>query len=404
LRRSREPRALIEGNWFPFDAPAIVVARKSVSMVDLLLEFGADIDSRTSWWAGTYGVLDEVDTATADQLVARGARIDVHAAAAHDWKDELVRLIDERPERVNASGPDGQRPLHLAASIEVIDSLLASGADLELRDLDHSATAVQYAVARPDICRHLLQKGAVPDIFLASALGDKELCRNLIDIDAEVASHVIGDCPLTRKRHAKASMHIYFWKLRQCSTAVEVARESGHADLANWLLERAPARFQLVDACWCGDSNRAGFLLTAAPNLRNELTTADKQRLCDAAWTNRAEAVSLMLQSGFDPQFVGSEKMTPLNRAAFHGFDEVIATLLEADEEPPLEVKNEYGGTALDCCLFGRKHSWRTDGDYPRAVELLCEAGALIDEAWLEGDDAAVAVARSHFLRRGSGA
>src|SRR6185312_9540805 len=48
-------------------------------MVDLLLRSGANINQRSHWWAGSFGVLDDPGDLE-DFLIERGAVVDVHAA------------------------------------------------------------------------------------------------------------------------------------------------------------------------------------------------------------------------------------------------------------------------------------------------------------------------------------
>src|SRR6266516_470115 len=50
------------------------------AMIDLLLSAGADINARSHWWAGGFGVLDD-DRGLAPFLIERGALVDAHAAA-----------------------------------------------------------------------------------------------------------------------------------------------------------------------------------------------------------------------------------------------------------------------------------------------------------------------------------
>ena len=68
-------------------------------------------------------------------------------------------------------------------------------------------------------------------------------------------------------------------------------------------------------------------------------------QLIHAAWTGKADVVALMASLGFDLHIADDDRMTPLHAAAFHGFADVIRILLEADENPPLDKLNGYGGT-----------------------------------------------------------
>ena len=117
---------------------------------------------------------------------------------------------------------------------------------------------------------------------------------------------------------------------------------------------------------------------------------ADQRQLINAAWTDRADVVKLMIDLGFNLHIRDDDRMTPLHSAAFHGFADVIALLLKADETPPLDWLNGYGGTPLTTCLYGSRHSWRDDGDHARSIKLLLEAGSEVRAEWLPTGDAAI--------------
>lgn len=72
-------------------------------MIDLLLSSGADINGRSHWWAGGFGVLDD-GRGLADFLIARGARIDAHAASRLGMLDKLCELVAADPGVVAVRG------------------------------------------------------------------------------------------------------------------------------------------------------------------------------------------------------------------------------------------------------------------------------------------------------------
>ena len=105
--------AQIDAPWFSFDAPAIVFAAASGNreLIDVLLNAGADIDVKSSWWAGGTSALQHAtgsmlnyNRELAEYLIERGATIDAHAAAGLDMSERLAELIREDPEVVNATG------------------------------------------------------------------------------------------------------------------------------------------------------------------------------------------------------------------------------------------------------------------------------------------------------------
>jgi hypothetical protein len=62
-----------------FDSPLINHVR-SPAMLELLLDAGADINARSRWWAGGFGLLDSADPGLAAHAIMRGAVVTVHAA------------------------------------------------------------------------------------------------------------------------------------------------------------------------------------------------------------------------------------------------------------------------------------------------------------------------------------
>ena len=114
------------------------------AMVDLLLDAGADIDQRSDWWAGSFGVLDHAGDEMAAHLLERGATLTPHGAARLGMIEELRAMIDEDPACVHQRGGDGQYPLHFARTTEIVDSLLGAGAEIDARDIDHESTAAQW--------------------------------------------------------------------------------------------------------------------------------------------------------------------------------------------------------------------------------------------------------------------
>jgi ankyrin repeat protein len=380
-----------------FDSPAIAIAAgRSHELVDVLLEYGADINAKSAWWAGAFGVLHGAQPDMARYLIERGAQVDVHAAAEQGMMDALRQMIEVDPTLVNAKGPDGQRPLHFARSIEVIDYLLERGADINARDVDHCGTAAQWMVGeRPDLCRYLLQCGAQADIFMACALGDSELVRTLVDADPDVVNKRIGQGDYPPVPPAPG-LHIYVYTFGDNKSPHQIARKYGHEQVYQLLLERSSPPRRFVAACERGDAETVQSLLKDFPNIVESLPQQDRRLLADAAWENDLAAVKVMLEAGFDPQVRGADDSTPLDRAAFHGFIDVVNLLLQ--HNPPLTQRNQYGGTPLDTAIYGATHSWRRDGDFPATVEALIKAGSTVTPAMIPSGNEAVDVVLRRYL------
>ena len=168
-----------------FDSPLVNHVR-SRAMLDVLLDAGADINARSQWWAGSFGLLDSADPALADYAIRRGAVVTIHAAARLGMLDRLKEMIAADPSLVHTPGGDGQTPLHFASTIEIAAYLLDLGAQIDARDVDHESTPAQYMLGeRTEIAKYLVRRGCHTDILVASALGDFALVSELLRQDPE---------------------------------------------------------------------------------------------------------------------------------------------------------------------------------------------------------------------------
>lgn len=155
------------------------------------------------------------------------------------------------------------------------------------------------------------------------------------------------------------------------------------------------ARF--VDALWCGDGEGARRELARHPGMVRELKPEDHSLLPAAAWWYRPESVRLMLETGLNPHATGAHRSTALDRACFHGYADIVETLLALDPSPPLTQRNEFGGTPLGACFYGSLNGWKTGHpqDHVRTVRLLLEAGSPVDPTMLPtGNDVLDGVVR----------
>src|SRR5687768_15462587 len=117
LNRQPELKRYINAPIGPFDSPPICNAHTR-EMLDFLLDAGADINARSQWWAGGFGLLDSASDDLAAYAITRGAFVDAHAAARLGMIDRLRELVARDPSVAHARGGDGQTPLHFARNVE----------------------------------------------------------------------------------------------------------------------------------------------------------------------------------------------------------------------------------------------------------------------------------------------
>ena len=394
-----DTRAAISEPRFDFDSPAIHQAKKHLPLVDVLLEYGADINARSAWWAGGFGILEyDLTLDEARPLMERGAKLTAWAAAGLGLLDELKAIVEATPDVVHRPGGDGKTVLHCAATREIAEYLLDSGAVLDVVDLDHNATPLQYLIGNASIARLLIDRGARVDVFAATRLGDAELVEKCLQADHSAAEARIG-----RGLFSAPGIHIYGWTLGFDLTPADVARKFGHPELAQLLVSHLSPSSRLVDALWTGDEIRTRTELAANANAIEAVHPADKMLLAAAAWWYRPESVRLMLEAGFDPHMTDAHRSTPLDRASFHGYADIVSMLLQSDPHPPLTLRNEFGGIPLEACIYGSMHGWKTGfpQDHARTLSLLLEAGSPADPAMLPtGNDELDAVLRGWLESR----
>jgi Ankyrin repeats (3 copies)/Ankyrin repeat len=359
----------------PFDSPPIVNVR-SRPMLDVLLNAGVDLNAKSRWWAGGFGLLHWASPDLAAYAIDRGAVVDVHAAARLGMIERVREWIALNPELVRARGGDGQTPLHFASTVEVAAFLLDHGAEIDTRDVDHESTPAQYMVNdRQELVRYLISRGCKTDILMSAAIGDGDLVRKHLDADPECTRMRVSDeyFPMI---NPQAGGTIYQWTLGFYSSAHQVARKFGHEDILQLLLDRSPAALKLIEACWLENEALAKAIRTENPDVADGFTDSDRRQVAHAARNNKTTVVRLLLESGLPSDATSQHQATPLHWAAFHGNLEMTNILLS--HGPNLEATDaDFHGTPLGWAIHGSEHGWhRETGDYAATVEALILAGA----------------------------
>jgi ankyrin repeat protein len=366
---------------YSFDTPAIVAAvqKDNRDMIDALLDAGADINARSRWWAGGFGVLDSSSQELTPYLIKRGAYVDIHAAARLGMFERLKELVEGDPALVHACGGDGQTPLHFASSVEIAGYLLDHGAEIDARDVDHESTAAQYMVGhwprRSEVARYLIVRGAQTDILMAAALGDLELVRSLVDENPASVWVSVAE-KYFPKRDPRSGGHIYIFSFGWGRMAHMLAHEFGHQEVFRLLMQRSALVLRFAQACEAGEEALASDVLKKHPDVIKTMPAKVDRLILGAAFRTNTQAVEMMLNAGWPAAVFGEYAQTPLHWAAFHGNAEMIRMLL-AHQAPVEAEEQHFKGTPLGWALRGSEHSWhREKGDYPRAVEALLTAGA----------------------------
>jgi ankyrin repeat protein len=380
LANHPELQARINEPLGPFDSPLINSSR-SRAMLAALLDAGADINARSKWWAGSFGILDLASDDLAAYAIDRGARLDAHSAARLGRIGDLRQMLLVNPALVHARGGDGKMPLHFARTVEIAKLLLENGADINARDVDHESTPAQYLIQEhPSVVRFLVDRGCEADIFIAAALGDTAFAKRLLDRDPNcIRMRVNAEHFPMKNPHAGGT--IYQWTLGFNVSPHEVAKKFGHVETYALLLERTPPEVKLLVYCWAGEEQQARALLAADQSITARLQPSDTRQLADAARNDNFAAVRLMVLAGLPLSVRGQHHATPLHWAAWHGNAEMTKLLLSRPGAPLEDADNDYHCTPLAWAIHGSENGWhREKGNYPTVVQALLEAGAKIPD------------------------
>ncbi|MCY3551340.1 MAG: ankyrin repeat domain-containing protein [Candidatus Poribacteria bacterium] len=375
--------AHIDAPWFSFDAPAIVCAAASGNreLIEVLLDAGADIDVKSSWWAGGTSALHHVtgsmlnyNRELAEYLIERGATIDAHAAAGLDMFEELAELIHEAPEVVNALGSDGMSPLHFAATPRIAKLLLTHGADINLRDRDHYGTPAQWTMRRrPEVCRYLLEQGAEADVVLYCVMGDVERARaefekkpERLNLRVNVKSpkgYVIPTLRAPEQTDEVPGGHVYAYQVGPTMPLLEIALQSQQPAIVDLLIDsgyeinfrdwyvlvgQGPKRFDTLVKKLLA----TGWDINARRKHRRGLWTP----LHWVAQRGLTNGVACLLANGADPNVTDDKGRTPMHIIAQKGVGKNQIGLL-IGHGGDINSRDTDGKTPLDYARKAKKKS-----------------------------------------------
>ena len=207
LRRllERNPRLARAEYWY---APAIHFAARDghLDAVRLLLDAGADPERNGLNDRSLIEMARERDHEVVAQMLerarhergrvaAQSADHPIHQAAARGAHDAVRALLDADASLVNLGSRGGMAPLHyavLGTSRPTVELLLDRGASIHARSSRVDLEAIDLAIwgehgrrhsINRDIVGLLISRGATCDLTIASALGDRERVRQMLDGD-----------------------------------------------------------------------------------------------------------------------------------------------------------------------------------------------------------------------------
>jgi ankyrin repeat protein len=338
-----------------------------------------DLKAVSEWWASGLHTRD-IDPQAARTLVDNGATLTVHAAAGIGLTDHLARLLDADPSLVDAKGCDACTPLHFSRDVATARLLLERGARIDARDEDHDSTPVQWLIRdAPDVVRYLLEQGATPDIFLATAIGHCDLVARLIETNPRCVAYRIGRAPEFPPLGNGRGGTIYQWTLAFNSYAHQIALLKGHQEVFDLLWARSDDTTRLLASCVLARRDDAEAVAARHPGIVVSLPAEDLELLPRYCWETNTnyDAVKLMLDLGFPVgQTERSHGYTALHNAAWAGSADLV-DLLIARGAPVDVVDPSFQSTPLGFamydCLVEKRHP---EGEFGRVAKSLIEANS----------------------------
>jgi RNA polymerase sigma factor (sigma-70 family) len=277
-------------------------------------------------------------------------------------------LLAKDPALARATGP-ADNPLwgaetsvlHLAVMYgrkDIIDLLLAHGADINEKDEKYGFTALHHAVDLADflpdyaalgMVDFLMAAGAKPDIFVFLWLGDDEGVKTLLEKEPDSANRVGPNkvTPLCYARSVKMAQLLLdhgadmFARLEEGAGFTTPLRWATHyPTVLHFLLNQASIEIDIFLACVLGDTAQVETALKATPSLANARTGThhvlepDLTPLHLTAQYGHTGIAKLLLDAGADinAKAPAVKNMTPLHLAVWRGRKKELDTLLEISQ------------------------------------------------------------------------
>lgn len=328
------------------------------------------------------------------------AHANIWAAAAAGNERAVESFLDDQPDLVNRPGPHGWAPLICAcyarvpgrSTYNVAKLLLERGADPNAHTLKHNdppgsprarrftaltglfgggSTGLVNQPPHPqwrEMAELLLSRGANPAdeqaLWINPSASLEILLGHGLKPDAQVKTET-GVITLLGRELSQAARYGHLDRVKlllaQGARADEKfhgktpwshAMERGHFEIARLLAESGAPTTELNEVerfsslCLAGDEAGARAMLQLAPDL---LERAPKSMVLKATSSGRIEAVRLVLDLGFDPNYV--DEVAALHHAAGGNRQDMVRLLLQSGAS--LCVREPfYDGTPLEWADF----------------------------------------------------
>ena len=359
---------------------------KNPDIIKVLLDAGANLEAQDKdyrtplYWAVSFNNLPAIKillNAGANKARVKDKWTPLHWAAAYNKSLDLVKSLLNTGADLKAKDKDKRTPLHVAAAYSenpnVIKALINADADLKAKDKDnwtplHSAAAYSK---NSSVVQTLINAGAdlkakaknkwMPLHVAAGYNENPDILKVLIDAGADLEAQDNGT-PL----HVAAGYNE--------NPDILKALINAGADL------EARDKDKDTPLHWVALYNKNPDILKVLIDAGAHLEAKNKDNwtpLYSAArYNENPDIVKVLIDAGADLEARDKNKNTPLHvAAAYNKNPDIVKALIEAGAD--LEARNKDNWTPLHCAVAsGVDRFDASTTDKPAVVKILIEAGA----------------------------
>jgi ankyrin repeat protein len=264
------------------------------------------------------------------------------AAAIRERDLPKVRaLLDASPGLLHAGDLRSNQPIHWAVmtrQLDVIDQLLARGADINARRYDGGRplhltngdyhfrgwrdVPKEWPTSPEEVYRHLVSRGAKVELGMACATGDLVRAREWLDQDPSLVNRVSD----------------YSGYYIGAGAPIKNAAARGHIEVVKLLIERG-----------------------ADPNLPEEGIAPDGHALYSAAANGHFEIVKLLLEHGAHPNVEVESSADTLSRVIMNGDQKLIELLCAHGAARAVHLLAYYNDLRTAAAVFAANPAMAND-------------------------------------------
>lgn len=397
---------IIDEVMFSYEAHALVYvtmsSKKKIQMLQALLDSGADINkiSDRGYSALQLSFLCEDLLNNKDIthfLLEYEAHVDPWSATALGDIAKIQTYLSYDPTLITKKGPGGRTLLHFARTTESIDLLLEYGADIDAKCKYHYSTPTQYVIKRPKLCRHFINRGATPDIFIAIALDDVSLAKTLIEKDPSCLSPLRILEPTSKEIQRFGTFYIHSVDCSQ--DPLHLCHKLNAPNMAHFLKSQPSDTNLFFNACLNNDKAVLRALLKRNPTFMQDHERWIAAKLTEFISKGQKEALDVALEFGSSIHSRDLTTRQPIHIAAAQGNPTMAEQLLNLGAsvvDTAVSSKNfilqKKNITALGMAVYSSKfYVHHEDSNYIETIRILLQAGSQVEDYMYEFADEPIA-------------